>query len=71
MTRKSRSITAVERAYLDLLLDVPSDFMRTAADREEIAAGYEAKAAKSHPAVADLLKQAARRVRDNDLPQPD
>lgn len=56
--------SALRAALLDLLVQMPAEMLKTPEGRAEIAEAYEAAAVKSHPAVAEVFREAAERVGD-------
>ncbi|RMC40986.1 hypothetical protein [Paracoccus siganidrum] len=48
---------------LDLLTTMPTDFLATEEGRADVVMSYERMADAAHPAVADVLREAARRVK--------
>lgn len=55
---------ALRAALLDLLVQMPAEMLKTPEGRAGIAEAYEAAAVKSHPAVAEVFREAAERVGD-------
>lgn len=54
---------ALRAALLDVLIEMGSEMLRSVEGRETVAALYEAQAERAHPAVAEVLREAAERVR--------
>lgn len=54
---------ALREFLLDLLVEAPRELLRTPEGREQALATYEAQAKRAHPAVAEVLRQAAMAVR--------
>ena len=54
---------ALRAALLDLLVEMPGQLLATREGREQIAGQYWLAAASAHPAVAEVFREAAERVR--------
>lgn len=54
---------ALRAALLDLLVQMPGQLLTTPEGRAGIAQAYEAAAGSAHPAVAEVFREAAERVR--------
>ena len=54
---------ALRAALLDLLHEMGREMLTTLEGRETVAAMYEKQAETAHPAVAEVLREAAVRVR--------
>lgn len=63
MDPKMTAEEALREFLLDLLVEAPSELLRTPEGREQALATYEAQAMRAHPAVAEVLREAAQRVR--------
>lgn len=55
-------LTALRAFLLELLVEVPAELLNTPEGRAQAIATYEAQAARAHPAVADVLREAAKRA---------
>lgn len=54
---------AIRAFLLDLLVEVPTEMLRTPEGREEVVGRYWLMAGSAHPAVAAVLREAAEMVR--------
>ncbi len=57
---------ALRAALLDLLMQMPAALLKTAEGRRQIAGEYWLAAGSAHPAVAEIFREAAERVRGNE-----
>lgn len=55
--------SALRAALLDLLVQMPEHLLETPEGREQIAGQYWLAAGSAHPAVAEVFREAAERVR--------
>ena len=55
-------LTALREFLLDLLVEVPAELLNTPEGRKQAIASYESQAQRSHPAVAAVLREAAKTV---------
>lgn len=56
-------IEALRAALLDLLIQMPGQLLTTPEGREQIAGEYWLAAGSAHPAVAEVFREAAERLR--------
>lgn len=54
---------ALRAALLDVLIEMPGQLLTTQQGREQIAGQYWLAAGSAHPAVAEVFREAAERVR--------
>lgn len=57
---------ALRAALLDVLIQMPAELLKTQEGREQTVGAYWLAAGSAHPAVAEVFREAAKRVRGNE-----